>query len=117
MKTQDLEQFFERILAEKDKALVLQHAEYERRLEALNHAHEQAVEVQHTYVTQDKYDGSRQSDTVALGLALESVNKNIDRTNESVAVVIRWQNKAVGAAVVLSLFASFIGAVVMRVLS
>lgn len=42
--------------ADDQKALELQHKEYERRLEVLNHAHEQALEVQHTYVTQDKYE-------------------------------------------------------------
>jgi hypothetical protein len=31
-------------------------AEMLRRLRALNHAHERAVEVQHTYVTQEKFD-------------------------------------------------------------
>ncbi len=36
-------------------ALRLQHKEYERRLAELNHAHEQAVEVQHTYVTASEY--------------------------------------------------------------
>ncbi len=36
-------------------ALRLQHKEYERRLTELNHAHEQAVEVQHTYVTALEY--------------------------------------------------------------
>lgn len=32
--------------------------ELQRRLHALNHAHEQAVEVQHTYVTRDIFDAA-----------------------------------------------------------
>lgn len=39
-----------------EQALRLQAVEYERRLNVLNHAHEEAVRVQHTYVTQDKFE-------------------------------------------------------------
>jgi hypothetical protein len=35
--------------------------EIQRRLGVLNHAHEKAVEVQHTYVTQEKFDDFRQT--------------------------------------------------------
>jgi hypothetical protein len=61
------------------KALVLQAAETERRLAALNHAHEEAVQVQHTYVTEEKY---------------EALHKNIEDKYDSQnnAIVARLDN-------------------------
>jgi len=44
-----------------DRALELQAREYDRRLHELNHAHEQAVEVQHTYVTEEVHARDRQA--------------------------------------------------------
>lgn len=46
----------EKELAAIARALELQAREYERRLEILNHAHEQARQVLNTYVTRDLYD-------------------------------------------------------------
>lgn len=60
------------------KALELQAKEYERRLAELNHAHDRAVTVQHTYVTQEKYDERAQSDTDARDAALLRVNEKFD---------------------------------------
>lgn len=91
------------------EALALQAVEYERRLEALNHAHERAAEVAHSYVTLDKYEALRTADAVALNLALT-------RADEKIAVLEKWRAKAVGAASVLTLFAGLIGAAVARVL-
>lgn len=53
-----------------DKALALQAEEYERRLTALNHAHDKAVQVQHTYVTQDKFEDRVATDQEKLETAL-----------------------------------------------
>jgi type IV secretory pathway TrbF-like protein len=62
-----LKEHFESLLSERDKALDLQFKENSRRLDTLNHAHEKAVEVQHTYVTQEKFDdfSSRVNDELA----------------------------------------------------
>ena len=57
-----------------DRALELQAKEYDRRLHELNHAHEQAVEVQHTYVTEEIHDRdlkAMRDTTTALVLAAE----------------------------------------------
>lgn len=51
-----LKEHFEALLTERDKALVVQHAELARRLDDLNHAHQRAVEVQNTYVTDEKFE-------------------------------------------------------------
>ncbi len=51
-----LRDHFEALLRERDKALDVQTKELHRRLDALNHAHEQAVEVQNTYVTEEKFE-------------------------------------------------------------
>lgn len=81
--------YLERILCERDrfyvgqfrsieKARKLQAAEYARRLDVLNHAHETAVEVQHTYVTQEKYeDYVKQIDT-AQDIRAKFVDQRID---------------------------------------
>ena len=41
-----------------DKALVLQAAEYSRRLDGLNHAHEEARAVLNTYMTRETWDNN-----------------------------------------------------------
>jgi hypothetical protein len=58
-----------------ERALTLQAHEYERRLDSLNHAHEKAVEVQHTYVTADKYEASLTSEANARALALDRIDE------------------------------------------
>lgn len=60
------------------KAVQLQAAEYERRLDALNHAHERAVQVQHTYVTQDKYEDKVHAEASARSLALERIDEKFN---------------------------------------
>jgi len=47
---------FDLKLSAKETALQLQATEYERRLEVLNHAHDEAVRVQNTYVPRDLFD-------------------------------------------------------------
>ncbi len=61
-----------------DRALRMQAEEYRRRLDVLNHAHEKAVEVQHTYVTQEKYDANSTAATVARDIALTRVDERFD---------------------------------------
>ena len=51
-----LRDFIERVLAERDKALDLQAREYERRLDALNHSHEEARQVLGTYIPREVYE-------------------------------------------------------------
>ena len=51
-----LREFIERVLSERDKALALQAREYERRLDELNHSHDEARRVLGTYVPRDIYD-------------------------------------------------------------
>lgn len=66
-----LREHFEALQTERDKALALQHAEYERRLQDLNHAHERAQETAHTYLTIDKYEAVQKAEATALELALD----------------------------------------------
>ncbi len=68
-----------------DKAIKLQASEYERRLNALNHAHEKAVEVQHTYVTQDKYEDKLKSEADARVHALARIDEKFEE------YVQRWE--------------------------
>jgi len=57
-------------ICQMQKALKLQAVEYERRLMDLNHAHEKAIAVQHTYVTQDKYEDALKAEKEARDAAL-----------------------------------------------
>lgn len=75
--TERIKRLEERIEAA-DRALALQAAEYERRLSSLNHAHEKAIEVQHTYVTQDKYEQNLLSESEKREFALDRVNEKFD---------------------------------------
>lgn len=64
-----------------ERALKLQAREYDRRLMVLNHAHEQAVEVQNTYVTSEKFEDFTERDAsekaaIAKALTLAEGSKN-----------------------------------------
>jgi hypothetical protein len=74
-----------------DKALELQAAEYERRLAALNHAHEKAVAVQHTYVTQEKYEDRIKSEDAALAAALLRVDERFVATDNKFSDYVKTQ--------------------------
>ena len=68
------------------EALRLQAAEYERRLNTLNHEHARAVEVQHTYVTQEKFDDfvsryQSEKATTEHALTLAAGNKEGSKTS------------------------------------
>jgi hypothetical protein len=84
-----------------DKAEVL------RRLGELNHAHERAEGVAHTYLTIDKYEAIQKAEATALQLALE-------RQDGRLKTLENWRARATGAAVVLTLFAGLIGAAIMK---
>ncbi len=77
-----------------EKALKLQHSEYERRLSALNHAHDQAREVQRTYVTDEKfgdfvkrYEENREIVAKALTLAEGKTTGSLDARYVIFAVI------------------------------
>ena len=82
---------------ERQKALSLQATEYERRLETLNHAHQEAQRVAHTYITLDKWEDNHST------LATR------------VEVLENWRARATGAAVVLTMFAGAVGAAIVKV--
>jgi uncharacterized protein YbaP (TraB family) len=67
------------------KDLVKQAKEYERRLEILNHAHEQAVDIQHTYVTDEKFDA-----------LLETISKKNKEDDKRFGRIESYQNKLLG---------------------
>jgi len=78
------------------RALKLQAAEYGRRLDDLNHAHEQAREVQNTYVTTEKYEDKIAAEAEARDTALlrvdEKFNAALVRVDERFADhVKRWE--------------------------
>jgi hypothetical protein len=82
-------------------------SELQRRLGILNHAHEQAVEVQHTYVTDEKfgdfvkrYDENR-----------EAVSEQLAERRGDRATAIRWTAIAVTIAVTIAV--GFIGAIII----
>ena len=60
------------------KALELQAIEYERRLTDLNHAHQEALRVQHTYITIDKYEDKMKSEEQARIVALQRLDEKLD---------------------------------------
>jgi hypothetical protein len=91
-----------------DHALELQAKEYERRLETLNHAHEQAQETAHTYLTIDKYEALRQSDETARILAFRRVEEKLDAGD-------RWRSQATGVMLVMIPLAGVIGGAVVKV--
>lgn len=103
-----LREHLEMLQAERDKALVHQHTEYERRLEDLNHAHQRAQQTAHTYLTIDKYEDNREAEATALKLALE-------RQDGRLAVLENFRSKATGAGLVLGLFAGAVGAAIGKV--
>lgn len=61
-----------------DEARKLQAGKYEDRLRDLNHSHDKALEVQHTYVTQDKFETHNKTDKLAVELALNRVNEKFE---------------------------------------
>lgn len=65
------------------RALQLQAAEYERRLNSLNHAHEQARQKEADYVTLDKYEDWIKQSTLALSAALLRMNEKVETVDRN----------------------------------
>lgn len=78
------------------RALNLQHIEYERRLQELNHAHAQRVARDAEFISNEVYLTERRS------------------TDARLKLVEDWKNKATGAAVILTLVAGAVGAAVAK---
>jgi hypothetical protein len=103
-----LKEHFEALLAERDKALVGQHREYERRLDELNHAHQRAVEVQHTYVTDEKFEAfverygeNRDATATALNLAAGS-KQGVTATGRVIVTAVTLAATVITAVVILA---------------
>src|ERR1051326_2906122 len=85
IKIESLKELIETGLKARDKALEVQSAEYARRLDALNHAHEQAVEVQRTYVEATLYS-SQHKDVIDRVARLEkdtASNGRVDKLEDT----------------------------------
>jgi len=69
-----------RLTSEKsvEKALALQAQEYERRLDALNHAHQQAIEAQAMTVPRETFEAYIKEAKTALDVALKNLNDRIE---------------------------------------
>ncbi len=105
-----LREYVDLRFADFDKALVLQRTENDRRLDELNHAHTKAVEVQHTYVTQEKYDDFIKSNELSRAQLLGRIIDRLDALEN-------WKARATGVSVVLILFAGTVGAAIERALT
>lgn len=120
-----LRDYFERVLLEQQRALELQHTETERRLDVLNHAHETAVEVQHTYVTQDKYDDFVRTNEAARDVAFTRADDRITAVQlaagkdasdlaKRVSELEVWKSKAVGVMALAAPLLLLVGGVVAK---
>lgn len=117
-------------------ALSLDAKEKERRLDTLNHAHEQAREKERDFVPRETYEGGMAALTAALtgiqgtlGITLprevfdqaqrESAARlelALDTADRRVKALEDWKNKAMGAAAILALVSGAIGAVIAKTL-
>jgi hypothetical protein len=73
--------------------------EIERRLGILNHAHEKAVEVQHTYVSEDVYDQDKKNRDEKIGVIEKTLAAL--RTTRSATIAVVTIGCSVVAAIVL----------------
>jgi hypothetical protein len=93
-------------LKAKEKATELQAKEYERRLTALNHAHEQALEVQKTTVTADKFEDYVKTESLAREAALLRVDEKIAAQNQTLgdrmSRLESLQSRIIGGLVVIA---------------
>ena len=111
-----------------DKALALQAHEYDRRLGELNHAHEQAVQVQHTYVSEEVHERdvaaarkaaqavaqSAVDKADALALALKEAK---DTSDKRFGQIEAFQSKIIGALVLASVFVPMLTGTVVYLLT
>lgn len=96
-------------LEERERALELQAAEYTRRLDDLNHAHQQREERDRDYIMREVFEASQVAETTARQLAFE-------RQDDRLKSLENWRSRASGVAVVVALFAGAVGAAIMKVL-
>lgn len=114
-------------------ALALQLTETLRRLDELNHAHEQAREKERDFVPRETHEGAIRELNAAVATAQaftatslpREVFENFIKEQYRPDMVARdatlkslqdWRNKATGATVILTLAAGVIGAAVMKAL-
>lgn len=64
-----------------NKALELQAKEYSRRLDDLNHAHAEAVRLQATFVSFDKWEDKMLSEAEARKIALDRLDEKLEEGN------------------------------------
>lgn len=88
------------------KAVQLQAAEYERRLDLLNHAHAEALRVQVTYLTKDKFEDWQ-----------KMVNEELARREARINTLEQFKAKAALLGGVIGVFSGLIGAAIMRAFS
>jgi hypothetical protein len=99
------------------RALKLQAKEYERRLDGLNHAHEQAQETAHTYVTLDKYEDWIKQNTTGRETAFDRADEKIEALKSRVDMMERAHNRFIGIMLVVIPLAGVIGAAIVKMFS
>jgi translation initiation factor 2B subunit (eIF-2B alpha/beta/delta family) len=99
------------------RALKLQATEYERRLDSLNHAHEQAVETAHTYVTLDKYEDWIKQNASAKDTAFERADEKIEGLKLRIEAMEKAHNRLIGIMLVLVPIAGVIGGAIVKLFS
>ena len=80
-----------------NKALRKQALEYERRLDALNHAHEQAVAEQARTVSRELFDVYVKETNAAADLKLKPIS---DRVNKTESWQDQWSGRVIGLGVI-----------------
>jgi hypothetical protein len=99
------------------RALKLQAKEYERRLNSLNHAHEQAVETAHTYVTLDKYEDWIKQNASAKDAAFERADEKIEGLKRRIEAMEKAHNRLIGIMLVVVPIAGVIGGAIVKLFS
>ena len=86
----------ETLVVERERAMTLQAKEYERRLEALNHAHEQQVERNTEYVSREIWDAFKRSTDVRFDSTGETNNKRAEAFDKRVMELEQWRSRSTG---------------------
>lgn len=107
------------------QALRLQHTEYERRLETLNHEAARIAGRDAAFVPREVYDSDYKEVIRRLELATAQQGGYVTREvydadagslRDKVQLLDNWKNKATGAAVILTLIAGAVGAAIAKAL-
>lgn len=128
--TAQLKELIDVQLALRDKALELQAAEYQRRLEVLNHANERADEALRTYVPRERFEAkvgqledAHDANERAIGAVREQyvVRTFYDGAHGALerrlATIERWQSNVMGRAVAIAVIGSIFVATVVATAS